>query len=34
LPVVLLDPETKQRHLAPMRSGLIPFWAKDALSGR
>ena len=30
LPVVLLDAETQQRHLEPLRWGLIPFWAKDA----
>jgi putative SOS response-associated peptidase YedK len=29
VPVVRLDPETKQRELAMLRWGLIPFWAKD-----
>jgi putative SOS response-associated peptidase YedK len=33
LPVVLLAPDTKARHLEPLRWGLIPFWAKDAKIG-
>jgi putative SOS response-associated peptidase YedK len=34
LPVVLLDRKTQQRHVPALGSGLIPFWAKDASSGR
>src|SRR5689334_1289655 len=33
LPVVLLDRETKTRHLELLRWGLIPYWAKDAKIG-
>jgi putative SOS response-associated peptidase YedK len=33
LPVVLIDRETKARHLDLLRWGLIPYWAKDVKIG-